>query len=299
MERIHLGIVCSVLLALSCGGSRGEPASAAGGERGRQALELDGDPNGLWWDDAAQTLYVADDNGNRILTWTDERGFASWRELPAASPGTGLGQLAFTADGTLVATRFGHGTAGQVLFVPPSGEAQNVPGLDPARRRIGLTVAQDGRLFDCWFVKSEQGRTGGVSELSLSGSETDVIVGLKKPVGVLASGDRLFVSDQDRGEILAAPLADLASHTVFASFPGPDLLASGPAGSLLSGSKSGSLYQVSAEGAASVLESDFDQVRGVAYDPTNRRVFVAEHDADGEDGVRHRLHVLPLPLPLP
>ncbi len=298
-KSVTLTSVLLLLLALvGCSTSGDSPSDAGTGavDRGTRILAIDGDPNGLWWDDSTQTLYVADDNGNRILRWTDASGFALVKDLPAASPsGAGLGQVVRTGDGTLVVTRFGYGTTGDVVSVPASGDAQIVPSLDPQRRRIGLTLAADGRLFDSWFVRLSTGaRVGSVGQLSLTGTEPEVITGLQKPVGVLAVGSDLFVSDQDLGQILRAPLSNPASYTVFATVAQPDLLAAGPDGSIFTGSAGGSLYRISASGVAAVFETGFQQVRGVAYDPTNHRVFVADHDADETDGVSHVVHILPV-----
>ena len=298
-KSVTLTSVLLLLLALvGCSTSGDSPSDAGTGavDRGPRILAIDGDPNGLWWDDSTQTLYVADDNGNRILRWTDASGFALVKDLPAASPsGAGLGQVVRTGDGTLVVTRFGYGTTGDVVSVPASGDAQIVPSLDPQRRRIGLTLAADGRLFDSWFVRLSTGaRVGSVGQLSLTGTEPEVITGLQKPVGVLAVGSDLFVSDQDLGQILRAPLSNPASYTVLATVAQPDLLAAGPDGSIFTGSAGGSLYRISASGVAAVFETGFQQVRGVAYDPTNHRVFVADHDADETDGVSHVVHILPV-----
>jgi sugar lactone lactonase YvrE len=294
---LHLAGALALLSPLTgCASDAGGHGGDAGVERGPIAMEVDGDPNGLWWDDAEQALYIADDDGNRVLRWTDTEGFSKVLDLPEApESGAGLGQLVRTADGTLVVTRFGGGSAGAVAYAPLDGAPALVPGLDVERRRIGLTVAPDGRLFDSWFVRLESGeRLGAVGALDLAGAEPEVITGLKKPVGVLVVGDALFVSDQDLGQILKAPLADPASYTVLATVASPDLLAAGPDGSLFTGSEGGSLFRIAADGRASVFQSGFDTIRGVAYDPTNRRVFVVNHVGHEAQGVTHRLHILPV-----
>lgn len=292
-------VACSSTQSASDSGAPADGGTSAEGgvvDRGPRTLPFEGDPNGLYWDDQNQTLYVADDNGNRILRWTDAAGFSLVADLPAASPqGAGLGQVVRTSDGTLVVTRFGGGSAGDVVFVPPGGEPKVVPGLDRERRRIGLTVASDGQLFDTWFLRLSTGaRAGSIGQLSLSGTEPEVLAGLKKPIGVLAVGTDLFVSDQELGQVLKAPRANPKAFTVLATVDSPDLIAAGPDGSLFTGSAGGNLYRIASTGAASVFKSGFQQVRGVAYDPGHRRVFVADHDADESNGVSHVLHVLPV-----
>ncbi|WP_224373025.1 hypothetical protein [Hyalangium versicolor] len=297
MKKLMVGVATVLTVVfVGCASSNPGPSDAGSVERGPKVLPIEGDPNGLWWDDASHTLYLADDNGNRILQWTDAGGFAFVKGLPAAAPeGAGLGQLVLTKDGTIIVTRFGYGTTGDVVFVPASGEPQIVPGLDPTRRRIGLTVTSDGKLFDSWFVRLATGaRVGAIGELSLSGTEPEVITGLKKPIGVLAVGDSLIVSDQDLGQILKAPRSNPSAYQVLATVATPDLLAAGPDGSIFTGSTGGNLYRISATGETAVFSSGFQQVRGVAYDPTNRRLFVADHDGDESNGVSHVLHILPV-----
>jgi len=292
---LSLSLSLALLFLAACEDADSDPSDEVV-ERGPTLLPIEGDANGLWWNDAEQALYIADDNGNRILRWTDEASFSLVSDLPAAAPeGAGLGQLVTLADGTIVVTRFGYGTVGDVVFVPPGGVPAIVPGLDPERRRIGLTVTDDEALYDSWFVRLSTGdRVGAVGSLALAGTEPEVITGLQKPVGVLAIGTDLYVSDQDLGQILKAPLATPSTYTVLAAVPGPDLIAEGPLGSIFTGSTGGVLYQISSLGVASVFWSGFQQVRGVAYDPTHGRLFVADHDPDEADGITHKLHILPV-----
>ena len=265
-------------------------------DRGPTTIPVDGDPNGLFWDAPTATLYVADDNGNRLLAWTDASGFGEALALPAApADGPGLGQVVRTPDGTLVVTRFGFGSAGDVVFVSADGTPGVVPGLDPERRRIGLTVTDDGTLYDGWFARLATGeRVGSVGRLSLAGGEPEVLTGLKKLVGVLVMGDALYVSDQELGQILEAPLADPSNFSVHATLLNPDLLAAGPEGSLFTGADGGLLYRIHADGTAEAIDTDYQQVRGVAYDADHRRLFVVDHDADESDGVAHALRIVPV-----
>lgn len=292
----RLGLGAMLALSLACGSTAPPVVDAIRVERGPLVLELDGDPNGLWWDQNSETLLVTDDCESRILEWSDSRGFGTYAELAEASPaGAGLGQLVRVEGGDLVFTRLGFGTEGGVSILPLQGEVRNVPGLDVARRRIGLTKATDGTLYVAWFVSLDTGeREGAVGQLSLDGTEREVMTGLTKPVGVLALDDRLFVSDQDTGQILMAPRTDPRAVTVFATVEQPDLLAEGPAGSIFSGSSAGRVYRIDSAGVASEFQSGLRHVRGVAYDPAGQRLFVAEHDPAEADVAQHALHILPV-----
>lgn len=291
-----------LLLVLACQNDGDKTSDDSSGDsaavevdRGPTAYDVDGDPNGLWWDSDEGALYLADDNGNRVLRWSDADGFSLAAELPEASAdGPGLGQLVRTADGTLVVPRFGYGTSGDVVYVTASGESGVVPGLEVERRRIGLTVADDGALYVGWFVSSDGGRVGGVSALDLDGGETDLADSLGKPVGVLASADTLWVSDQDLGQVLTAPLASPDALTLLAEVDSPDLLGAGPDGGVFTGGKDGSVRLISAGGEVTTFSSGYQEVRGVAYDAENGRLFLADHDGDESDGLTHRLQIVPV-----
>ena len=271
-----------------------EPDRPAGIERGPRALPLDADPNGIRWDAASKTLFLADDQNNRVLQWTDAGGVSLVAELPPApANGAGLGDLVRMPDGTLVVVRFGGGTAGDVVFVRPDGSSGTVPGLKPERRRIGLTLAQDGQLYVTYFVRVNNVNVGSVARLTLEGSEQEVIGALQKPVGVLAVGDSLFVSDQLAGKIYRAPLASPQEYTTYATLPSPDLLALGPDGSLLTGSREGKVFRITSSGEVRVLAAGFQQPHGLAYDAENRRLFIADHDGDTSNGTTHFLQIIP------
>ena len=294
LPALSLAAVLGGLLACAgCGGGAethattgGSSSSASGGDagpaadRGPTSLTVDGDPNGLFWDDATDTLYIADSDNNRVLTWTDAARFASLADLPKApQDGPGLGQLVKTADGTLVVVRFGFGTVGDVVFVEPGGTTGTVPNLDPQKRRIGLTVAPDGTLFDGYFVKSATSDYGAVARLDLKGTEIDVIQGLDKPIGVLAIGGSLYVTDQGKGTVLVSPLGMPDKDVVLAMLDEPDLLCPGPNGSIYTGGAD--IRQITADGTVTTFASGFSSVRGVAYDPTHRRVFASNHSLTG------------------
>jgi hypothetical protein len=272
----------------AAGGAGGETGGAAGGgaggagvmaDRGPTTIPMTGqDPNGLLWDAASATLFIADDQNNQILTWRDGVGVTKYSDLPPGPPdGAGLGQLVRAADGTVYVTRFGYGSAGGVVFARADGSKGEIPGLDVTRRRIGLTLAPDGSLYDCYFVKGASGQQGAVARLGLDGAEPDVVTGLTKPVGVLVVGSSIYASDQAKGQILTAPLASPSNLAIFATLPSADLLTAGPEGSLYTGSTDGKVYRVDANGAIATSFSGFQAVRGTAYDPANHRLFISDH----------------------
>lgn len=289
------------LLLLACGTSGGPDSNTTDHtgdgdphvDRGPTTIAVDGDPNGLWWSDGVLT--IADDDNNRVLRWTDADGLGLVGGLPEPSAdGAGLGQLVALADGTIVVTRFGYGTSGDVVTLAPDGTGSVVPGLDVERRRIGLTVADDGTIYDGWYISVDGARVGAVSVLSLDGGETEVLPDLRKPVGVLASGDTLYVSDQDAGEILTAPRSDPSDVSVLAQVDYPDLLCAGPHGSVFTGGGEGAVRQISADGTVSTLVSGYQEVRGVAYDADNARLFFVDHDGDDSDGGTNNLQIVPV-----
>lgn len=290
-------VVAMCLLALcSCNHSPVSPSGPSVNiERGPKAIPLDGDPNGLWWDADSKTLFIADDQNNRVLKWTDAEGLGLVADLPPA-PGTGpgLGNIVRLPDGTLVVVRFGYGTAGDVVFVRPDGTTGTVPGLDPERRRIGLTLASDGQLYDTYFVRRNNANVGSVARLTLDGTEQEVIGALQKPVGVTTVGDALFVSDQVTGKIYRSTLADPQNYTTYATLSSPDLLAVGPNGLLMTGSREGKVYSIDTSGTVGVLASGYQQPRGLAYDAENKRLFIADHDGDTSNGATYFLQIYPV-----
>ena len=247
-------------------------------------------PGGLWWDSATQALYLANDGGQQIVRWDEAaNSFTVAANLPQiASTAGGLGQLVKTKDGSWLVPRFGFGSAGAILQVAAGGAQSSVGGLSGKRRRIGLTVAADGSVYDGWFTvvaPSKMPMMGSVSRVALDGSgETDVVTGIGKPVGVLALGDSLYVSDQLNNVILKTPLASPGMTSTFASFPGPDQLAAGPSSSLFAISSSGSVYKLGSDGTVTSIKDGYKPLRGVAWDGDHRRLFVAEPDSGSPDG---------------
>ncbi|MBL8949435.1 MAG: hypothetical protein JNK82_01570 [Myxococcaceae bacterium] len=55
------------------------------------------------------------------------------------------------------------------------------------------------------------------------------------------------------------------------------------------------MLQFTMAGTQSVFQGGFQQVRGVAWDEANRRVFAVDHDGDTSNGTTHFLQIIPVP----
>ncbi|APR77663.1 Hypothetical protein A7982_03010 [Minicystis rosea] len=299
--------VLAVAVPIGCGG---DPASTSGGtstetgsggsggshamvDRGPTSIVLDGDPNGLFWDAPTGTLYIADNHNNRVLQWTDAAGIGLVADLPGgAQNSAGLGQLVKAKDGTIAVTIFGFGATGGVAFIAPDKSTGMVPSLDPVKRRIGLAIADDGTLYDSYFENiTGSKQIGAIARLDLAGAETDVVTSLKKPVGLLAAGSNLIISDQTSAAVLVAPIASPTNVTTLAQLDGPDLLSAGPNGTYFTGGSNGEVRRIASDGTVSTFAGGFIQIRGVAYDAQNKRLFAAEHDPEG---TKSALRILPV-----
>ena len=152
----------------------------------------------------------------------------------------------------------------------------------------------DGALYTSWYLSDAGNRAGAVSLLDLSGGEETLVSGFVKPVGVIVLDGALIVSDQLDNLIVRCPLDDPEDKQIFARVDGPDLLSAGPDGGVFTGGPGGELRLAFPDDAFEVIQGGFQEVRGVAYDPDNRRVFVVDHDGDDSDGTVNFLHILPV-----
>lgn len=259
-------------------------------------------PEGLWWDSASQALYIANDKGPQIIKWDETNSSASFvvfAKLPDINPKSGsLGQVIKIKDGSWLTTRFGFGMAGAVLQTTADGQhSMEVAGLATARERIGLTEDANGNVYTGWFTGSMPVMNGTVSKVALDGSgETNLVTGIGKPVGVLALGDQLYISDQMNGVVVKTPLASPGTTTTFATLPSPDELAAGPNGTLFAVSHAGSVWSIATDGTPTMIKDGYKPLRGVAYDGDHKRLIVSEPDSGTPDGGAGMpmLHVLPI-----
>lgn len=283
--------------------------------------EGDGDPASLYWNDRDRYLLIADQRGNRVWKWTDAEGLKLLGKTsgkpadPADAGRDNVGQIVELDDGLVVVTRFGFGTHGGILWLRPDGTSGEVPGIDPTRRRVSL-VATDAGLFSGYFTPSDAGVVGAVSKVSLDAGEQDYAVGFRKPLGMLPVGNDLIVVDQERevpgqspGVLVKLPLrsppdAGTSSPGLPSSYPSAgrvpsgDQLAYGPNGTLftgqfrpLPGNDALEIRQICSDGSYRTFDTKLTKPSGIAYDPSGRRLFVA--DSNGTLVRTLRIYTIP------
>jgi len=291
------------------GDAGGDRATAV--DRGPTVLPFAGDPEGIYWDYGANAaLYVADDANNRIAKWTDGAGFSAGVPLPAPPPaGATLGQVVRMLDGTMLVTRLGYGDAGSVVRIDKTGDAGVVAGLDPAKQRMGLAIFADGTLADTYFVVDDAGaRAGSVAKLTLVPlAEKPLLTGFDTPVAVIHHEGRVYVTEATADALVRSANdagvfdreagagdggGDGGRARTFATIDRPEDIAEGPDGLLYVTTKGGAVVSVDRSGAVATIASGMKELRGVAFDGANRRLFVAEHDPAG---TAHAIHILPIP----
>jgi hypothetical protein len=263
---------------------------------------VDARPNGIALRPTDGTLFITDDKTSAVLSSNHGESFVPFASIPAvAEQGVSLSQIAFADSGSLLVERFGFGSASAIFDIHGSGPAVPISGIDPARRRLGLTVIGDGKLLSSWFIKAGKAPPrGGVSLVTYDPSthvavERDLLAGLGKPVGMAVKGDTLFVADQDQNLIVKASLGALSSTSgpatsaaTLAHIHGPDLMAIDDSGALYTKCNPTGLCKVAPDGTVSVIANDFQDARGVAIDSGRHVLYVVDraHSASGTSYVR-------------
>ena len=307
-RRVAILLVAGCVFASACGSTISEeelrartpeaPVRAKSA-RGTRAIDIDWAPSGLAWDVGERALYAVDQTGNRVMRWTDRRGFQVAASLPRVRGGgpSGLGGVARLPDGRTAVARAVAGKGGNTLIlISETRGAELLSDLATDRRRVGVAAGPEGILYVTSTSDDKSGPPGRISRVDLQEpSETDLPMGdILKPVGVVVVDGVLYVSDQARGEVVAMSLVPLGSAHSVAQLKSPDMMAAGPNRSVLIASKTGAVWQLFADGRLIRLLTSRQEVRGITYDPAGKRMFFAEYDAHPEDGVEHRLQLVPL-----
>lgn len=263
--------------------------------RGPRTIELAGPANGLLWDGASSTLFLTNGDTNQLMKFTDADGAAMVSQFPATTGGASLGDMVKRSDGSILTANFGFGMGGS-LFSTTGGTTTQLTGLATNRRRIGLSQDSAGLLYDTYFISAGMGMQNGfVAQVTLDGgggaTEADIGSGFKKVVGLVATPDAVFVSDQTQKTIFKIAIPGNAVTTVTDQLVSADLLIMMPNGDLLTGGAT-DVYRVTQAGTITSIFTGFEQVHGLAYDSTLKRLFIVEHSAT--PGTKDKLHIRPL-----
>jgi sugar lactone lactonase YvrE len=267
------------------------------GPRGPAAFQLPGVGNGVYWDDAAATLYLTDDSHDQLVKWTDLGGFVTYGMFPSSTGTLALGTVIVQSDSTFVTPNFGGGTSGTLFTMAADGQSSAaITGVDVTRRRIGIARDSADLVYESFFTGMGTGTpTGGVGTIAIAagvGTETTITsTGLKRVTGVLVTATTFYVCDQTQAKIIAFTIPGFTQSN-FATVPSCDQMIFLPNGDIATGSVTGGVYRVTPAAVVSTILSGLDQPRGLAYDPTLKRLFVIEHSQvlGGHD----MLHVVPL-----
>lgn len=255
-------------------------------------IDVQAEPNGLYYRADREALYIADDDTNRVLVRTDDGALSVFAEIPNPSgdPGAdGLGDLDFAADGALYVPRFGFGVPGlgAIFRVPEGGAPAQLPGVDADWRRVGLDFDDArGLLYVATYSRdADDVYTGWVASVDpVAGVETKIVEGLSKPVGIAVIGDALFVGDQAQRRLYRVDLsaASPALALVSDELESLDLMEATPDGDLLvlsydSANATGRVYRVTPAGALTIVAEGAWEPRGIAFDGASR-IFVSARD---------------------
>ena len=282
------------LLACGCGkraASEATPVAQGSATSPYPSVELPGECNGIVWDATAHALYLTDDTHNQLQRWTDGVGFAGFAALPA-SKRPALGGLAELTDGSFVAASLGFGDDGAVFQISAKGGAKALDHMDPARRRLGVASDGAGGWYEAYFVVTDGKHHGGVAHVGADGVEHELIgAPLTKPVGLAATATTLYISDQEAKAVFAMPLPSGELHPIAQHLGDVDLLTLMPDGDLVTGGAGGTVVRITAAGKVTEIAAGFAHVRGTAYDPAGKRLFVIDH---ARASSHRELHIVPL-----
>ncbi len=157
------------------------------------------DAAGVALDGRDRALYVADGYGGAVIRVDGPR-----QQRIATIDGGGvfaaerIAGLVSTPHGTLYVSRIGHGKAGAIFRVDPTGHVESLEKILPIYWRGGLAYdAREHALYATQYLCSARGAyDGSIVMIDLVGGEPSTVIdGFHKPVGIAKLGATLVVSD--------------------------------------------------------------------------------------------------------
>jgi len=289
----------ALVAALGCVGcsSGGDGSTESGGDPctpfEASSIDVGGTPGSLHYDPGTSSLYIVDDDTNRIFVWTDGGQLAPIGSVPSASGGPtsdSLSEIAVAVDGTIHVARYGFGDAkiGAVFRIPRGADAERIPGLGADVRRTGIVLGAEPGVI---YVSAYQQDTGGafvghVDRVDLEGgAELRLVDGLSKPTGLVDFKGALLVAEPAANTVyrvdLAAPSSPPAPFVT--GIPEVDRLARAGEDAVVATSfdaatTTGRVIRIRPDGALAVAAEGAWYPRSVAYDPGGR-VFVATRES--------------------
>jgi hypothetical protein len=250
-------------------------------------IALGFEPNALLWCRHRKVLVLADDTHGRLLSWSEPTGLVPWADIERPE-GTcsRLGQIAALPNGDLIVASY---RGGLLHLGAHESTARCWPALDTERRRLGVAVTAGGEVYETYFTGDSGARCGAVARVGELGGEQDLVAGLRKPIAIIEHDGALIVSDQARNRLVRIPIMYPSIFSSFAVIREPDAVSRGPDGTLLVGTKMGDVLLVDRRGNVEAILRGLEQVRGVAYDGSDR-IFVAERSPYNPSA--HTLHIV-------
>lgn len=235
-------------------------------------IAVDADAGGIAVDPRTRAIHVADRTTGAVTL------LGGARDRCIVGPGNaGLDALTTTPDGTLYATRPGHGHAGAVVRIERDGAVARLPRLAVEVARLGILYdAADHALYTTQFHVSPRGAyDGSVVLIDLAtGEPSTVIDGFGQPVGIAKLGAVLVIADARqravfRVDLVAGRAVRRLQLTAEHARPGA-ICALGPDAVLVTtfdaATQRGEVRRIDLEGRSTVLAHGAWEPRGIATD---------------------------------
>jgi len=251
------------------------------------------DPNGLAFDPATGSLYVADGYSGAIVRVHGDRQQRIATIDPAGVVTSNqVAGIVATPHGTLYAVRVGHGQSGAIFRLQLDGahgtQLEALPKLPARYWRSGIAYdAGEHALYTTQFMSGSRGAfDGSIVHVDLvTGEPSTILDGFLKPTGIAKLGSTLVVADARQRAVFRVELVAGRAVTrlqLAADVDRPDSVCACGRDSVLvttydDDTRLGAVRRLWLDGRAAVLARGPWEPRGIATD--GARAYVAAHRA--------------------